>query len=79
MLCSVKNEDHLVDLEGLADLQSKLKQVRLEEKLRKQGFHNDAIELVQPITKTVADTNKELIKMTQSTATAIEASSQTTI
>ena len=79
MLCSVKNEDHLVDLEGLADLQSKLKQVRLEEKLRKQGFHSDAIELVQPITKTVADTNKELIKMTQSTATAIEASSQTTI
>ena len=32
MIYSVKNKDDLKDLEELADLQSKVKQVRLEEK-----------------------------------------------
>ena len=34
-----KNKDKLKDLEEIDDLQSKVKQVRLVEKLGKQGYH----------------------------------------
>ena len=49
MIYSVKYEDDLQDLEELADLQSKVKQVRLEEKLGKQGFHYDTKQLLSLI------------------------------
>ena len=38
MIYSVK-KDNIKDLKELVDLQSKIKQVRTEEKLGKQGFH----------------------------------------
>ena len=60
MIYSIKIKDDLKDLEELADLQSKVKQVRLEEKLGKQGFHYDTKQLFEPITKTIKDTNQKL-------------------
>ena len=44
------NKDEIKDLEELEDLQSKVKQVRLVEKLGNQGFYYDVIELFEPIT-----------------------------
>ena len=41
-------KDKLKDLDDLEDLQSKVKQVRLGEKLGKQGFHFDVKELLEP-------------------------------
>ena len=72
MIYSVKNKDDLQDLEELADLQSKVKQVRLEEKLGKQGFHYDTKQLFEPITKTITDTNQKLLEETKYNTKAIE-------
>ena len=39
MIYAIKNKDGLRDVEELEDLQSKVKQLRVVEKLGKQGFH----------------------------------------
>ena len=44
----------------MADLQSKVKQSRLVEKIGKQGFHLDTKELIEPITKTVTHTSTKI-------------------
>ena len=59
MSYSIKNKDELKDLDEMEDLQSKVKQVRLVEKLGKQGFHYDMKEIFVPITKTLTDTNQK--------------------
>ena len=41
MIYALKNKDELKDLEELEDLQLKVKQVKLVEKLGKQSFHYD--------------------------------------
>ena len=67
MIYAVKNKDDLKDLEGLDDLQSKVKQVRLVEKLGKQGYRYDIKELFEPITKSNKDASEEVTKnMTES-------------
>ena len=53
MIYSIKNKDEFKDLEESEDLQSKVKQVRLVEKLGKQGFHYDIKEVLERITKAV--------------------------
>ena len=45
MIYPMKIEDELKDLRELEDLQSKVNQVRLVEKLGKQGYHYDIKEL----------------------------------
>ena len=57
MINSIKNNDELKDLEEIEDLQSKVKRVRLAEKLNKQGFHHNVKEIFEPITKTVTNRN----------------------
>ena len=47
MFSSVKIKDTIKELEEVADIKSKVKQDRLEEKLGKQGFHFDTNELFQ--------------------------------
>ena len=73
MIFSRKSKNDLKDLEELADLQSKVKQVRLVEKLGKQGFHYDSKELFLPITKALTVTCQKLFEETKSTTKAIEA------
>ena len=72
MIYSLKTKDELKDLVELDDLQSKVKQVRLVEKLGKQGFHYDVKELFEPITKTLTDTSQKLLAETKSNTKAIE-------
>ena len=56
----------------MAELQSKVRQVRLVETLRKQGFHLDTKELSEPITKAVTATSQKLLEETKSTTKAVE-------
>ena len=56
----------------MADLQSKVKQVRMVEKICKHDFHYDTKELFEPITKAVTDTSQKLLEETKSTTKTIE-------
>ena len=49
-------------LEELAELQSEVNNVKLEEKLGKQGFLYDTNESFELVTKTVADTSRKLLR-----------------
>ena len=71
-----KKKDDVKNFQELANLQSKVKQLRLEQKLRKEGVQHDIKEPVETDTKVVADTSKEKIKETKSTTKAIETLSQ---
>ena len=57
-----EKKDIIKELEELDDLQPNVKQVRLVEKLGKQGFHYDVIKLFEPITKTLTDTSQILLE-----------------
>ena len=72
MINLLKNKDELKDLDEVAYLQSKAKQIRLGEKLGKHGFHFDIKELFEPITKAVTDSNQKLLEESKSTTKAIE-------
>ena len=72
MIYAIKNKDDLKNLEELDDLQSKVKHVRLVEKLGKQGYHYDIKELFEPITKAVTDSNQKLLEETKFNTKAIE-------
>ena len=72
MIDSIKSKDDIKDLEELADLQSKIKQVGLFEKFGKQGYHYDIKELFEPITIAVTDTSQNLLEKSKSTAKVIE-------
>ena len=72
MIQSVKNKDDLKDLEELTNLQSQVKQIRLEDKLGKQGFHYDTKQLFEPIRTAVTDTSQKLIEETKINTKAIE-------
>ena len=50
------------DLKELDDPLSKVKQVRLVEKLGKQNYQNDVKELFEPITKAVTDSNRKNLR-----------------
>ena len=56
----------------MADLHSKVKEVRLVEKPGKQGFHYDTKQLLEPITKAVTDSNQKLPEETKSLTKAIK-------
>ena len=72
MRCSIKNKDETKNLEDLDDLQSKVKQVRLVEKLSKQGFHYDVKELFEPITNTLTERSQKILDETRFITKAIE-------
>ena len=71
MISSIKNRDDLKDLEELADIRSKANQVRLDEKLGRQGFHFDTKELFEPTSKAVTDTIGKLLEETKSNSKAV--------
>ena len=63
MTYSIKNKDELKDLDELDDLQSKIKQVRLNEKLGKQSYHYEIKELFQTFSDTLENTSQEIKKI----------------
>ena len=56
----------------MAELQPKVKQIRVVMKLGKQGFPYDKKELFKPTTKAVTDSNQKLLEESKSTRKAIE-------
>ena len=60
MSCSKRNIEKLEILGRLEELETKVQRVRPSEKLAKQAFHYDAIELFEPVTKTITDPSKEI-------------------
>ena len=67
---SIRKKDEIKHLDELDDLQSKVKQVRIVEKLGKQGYHYDIKELFEPITDTIKDISEDV------TRTMIESSKE---
>ena len=59
-------------MDEIEDLQSKVKQVRLVEKLGEKGFHYKIKEPIEPITKAVTDSNQKLLEETKSYTKANE-------
>ena len=62
MLYSIKNVDDLENLEELVSLESKVKEVRLQDKLGKQNFHEDMKKIFEPVTKSLENTSQDITK-----------------
>ena len=59
MLLPIKNREDLDQLEELASIQSQVKDFRLQDKLRKQNFHEKIKKVFEP----VPDTQKIPLKI----------------
>ena len=53
MLYSIKNREDLEKLEDLVSLQNQVKDVRLQDKLGEQNFHEDMKKVFEPVTKSI--------------------------
>ena len=73
MIYSIVNKYNSKELDKLADLESKIKQVRLFGYLGQQGFHYYIKEIFKPITKTVTDSKQKTPEVIKQTTKAIEA------
>ena len=58
MLYSIKNREDSEDLEELVQLQSKVEEVRLQDKLSKQNFHEKMKKIFEPETDTKKNFSK---------------------
>ena len=66
-------EGDLKDSDELTNSQSQVEQIRLEDKLIKQGFHYDTKKnIFEPTTKAVTDTSQKLVEETKINTKAIE-------
>ena len=72
MKSSKKIKLDIKHLEGLADIQPEIKQVRLVEMLGEQGFQYDTKQFFEPITKRVTDASQKVIEKAISTTNANE-------
>ena len=62
MLFPIKDREVLEKLEELVSLQSKVKTVRLQDKLGEQNFHEDLRKVFEPITKSLENTSENITK-----------------
>ena len=62
MIYSIVTKDDLKELDELAVLESKVKQVKLFGILGKHGLHYYVKELIEPITKTVTDSKQNHLR-----------------
>ena len=72
MVCSVKNKNDLGEIEEIADSKASLKQLCLEKKFGKQGFHNDTKEHFEQSTKAITDITGVLLEQSKGKTVAIE-------
>ena len=69
MLYSIKNRENLEKLNELVSLETKVKAIRLRDKLDKQNYHYDAANLYEPLTDTIKDTSRNITKTITETST----------
>ena len=62
MLYSIKDREHLQNLNELVSLQDQVEAVRLQDKLGKQNFHEDMKKVFEPITKSLENTSQDITK-----------------
>ena len=62
MLYSIEKSDDLENLNELISLKNQVKALRLQNKLRKQSFHEDMKKFFEPITDTIEKTSEDLTK-----------------
>ena len=62
MLYANKNRKDLENLEELASLENQVKVVKLQDKLRKQNFHENVKKVFEPVTKSLGKTSENLTK-----------------
>ena len=62
MLFSIENGDDLKNLNELVSLQNQVNEVRLQDKLGKQNFHENIKKLYEPLTDTIKNTSENLTK-----------------
>ena len=59
---SIKNEEDLKNLEELASLKIQVNEVRLQDKLGKQNFHENVKKLYEPLTDTIKNASENKTK-----------------
>ena len=62
MLYSIKDREDLENLEELVSLQNQVKNVKLQNKLGEQNFHEDMKKVFKPVTKSLQNTSENLTK-----------------
>ena len=62
MMFPIRNVEDLQNLNEAVSLQNEVKVVRLQDKLGKQNFHEDLIELFKPVTKSLEKTSENITK-----------------
>ena len=72
MLYSIKDREDLENLEELVSLQNQVKNVKLQDKLGKQNFHEDMKKVFEPVTKSLENTSQDITKTSIKNNQAIE-------
>ena len=62
MLYPIKDREGLQKLNELVCLENQVKNVRLQDKLGKQNFHEDMKKVSEPVTKSIKDVSEEITK-----------------
>ena len=62
MLFAINNREELEKLNELLLLQNQVNEVRLQDKLGEQNFHEDMKKVFEPVTKSIKDVSEEVTK-----------------
>ena len=62
MLFAINNRDELEKLNELVSLQNQVQEVRLQDVLGKQNFHDDMKKVFEPVSKSIKDVYEEVAK-----------------
>ena len=62
MLYSIKNSEDLETLNKLVSLQNQVKEVRLQDKVGKRNYHQNANKLFEPMTVAIKNTSQNITK-----------------
>ena len=62
MLFAINNRDELEKLNELVSLQNQVQEVRLQDKLGKQNFHDDMKKVFEPVSRSIKDVYEEVAK-----------------
>ena len=68
MLYSIKNREDLEKLEEMAAKKHQVEEVRLQEKLGAENFHQNTKKLFEPVTNTIKVSSEILTKTTTETS-----------
>ena len=62
MLYAIKNKDDLQNLNELVSLQNQVNEVRLQDRLVEQNYHEDSKKIIKPMTDVLKSTSENITK-----------------